>query len=427
MKKLRFIVLAVGLFFAAPALIMGQGSGCPAIVETALSAIDLFCEGTGRNQACYGNVSLDAVPQPGAGGLMFEQVGDIINLADLQSLRVAPMDEDAGIWGVALLRLQANIPDTLPGQNVTFLLFGDVEITSAVDPNDPNRNPMQAFYLTTGVGDSRCTEAPESGLLVQTPEGVGNIAFNVNGVDVAMGSTVLFQAKPGEEMKVSAIEGSAALNVNNRVHTAVAGTRLRFELGEDFSIADLIEPFLEAYDLGDLLSLPTANLDRLIEIHPPLSDFELGELFNLLESGQPPCGLGFLPSCDALAFFYDLDGDLFDMKPCVSAPDKLGVEAGLPGCSDLLQSLLDQLGCLPGLGLPGQEGGECSLSSLFDFDFDFDFEGFDFDGFNFDDFDFDDFDLEDFDLGDLQNLLPGDIQIPGGIPLPGFGSDDDDD
>src|SRR5690606_20836366 len=35
-------------------------------------------------------------------------------------------------WGVALMQIQANLPDTLPGQNVTFLLFGDVTIEEEV-------------------------------------------------------------------------------------------------------------------------------------------------------------------------------------------------------------------------------------------------------------------------------------------------------
>ena len=30
------------------------------------------------------------------------------------------------------MKLQANLPDSLPGQNVTFLMFGDVQIQNAV-------------------------------------------------------------------------------------------------------------------------------------------------------------------------------------------------------------------------------------------------------------------------------------------------------
>jgi hypothetical protein len=51
------------------------------------------------------------------------------------------------IWGVALMRLQANIPETLPGQNVTFLLFGDVEIRNAVETNV---EPITVNVTSTG-------------------------------------------------------------------------------------------------------------------------------------------------------------------------------------------------------------------------------------------------------------------------------------
>ena len=32
------------------------------------------------------------------------------------------------------MRLQANIPDTLPGQSVSFLVFGDVQLENKVTP-----------------------------------------------------------------------------------------------------------------------------------------------------------------------------------------------------------------------------------------------------------------------------------------------------
>ena len=107
---------------------------------------------------------------------------------------MSELNEDAGVWGVAVMSLQADIPNTLPGQNVTFILFGDVMIENAASDE---QTPMQAFYLRTGIGDVACEEAPESGLLIQTPDGIDEVTFNVNGVDVQVGSTVLFQTEEG--------------------------------------------------------------------------------------------------------------------------------------------------------------------------------------------------------------------------------------
>src|SRR5690349_1441791 len=129
LKRLRglyplVILLCVGVILADDA--------CPTIVETALDAVDELCQDAGRNQACYGNVSLTAEPQPGVSNFTFERDGDIVDVADISTLKLEPMDAEAGVWGLVLMQLQADIPDSLPGQNVTFLLFGDVELENAV-------------------------------------------------------------------------------------------------------------------------------------------------------------------------------------------------------------------------------------------------------------------------------------------------------
>src|SRR5690606_10481517 len=146
------------------------------IVDTALQAADLACTETGRNQACYGNVLVDAEPSDTATDFVFNTTGDIVDLTDIQSLLLNGLDEVTEEWGVAILRVQANIPNSLPGQNVTFVLFGDVEIA---DASAEDQNPMQAFYFSSGIGESACNEAP-NGMLVQTPEGVTEVSMTMN-------------------------------------------------------------------------------------------------------------------------------------------------------------------------------------------------------------------------------------------------------
>ena len=74
-----------------------------------------------------------------------------------------------------------------------FLMFGDVEIDNAVSDGS-DFTPMQAFYFRSGVGDAGCAEAPESGMLIQTPEGVEEVFLNVNGANMLLGSTAFLQA-----------------------------------------------------------------------------------------------------------------------------------------------------------------------------------------------------------------------------------------
>lgn len=303
--KFRLLLLLL-LFLGITAVVISQDEEsdgtCPAIVETALDSADLYCSDTARNQVCYGHVALEAEPQSGITEFVFESVGDIEDVTEIETLRLKPLDEETGEWGVALMRLQANLPDTLPGQNVTFILFGDVEITNAVSDEDiegGEMTPMQAFYLKTGVSDAQCEEAPESGLLVQTPEGVGEVSFVVNEVEVAVGSTVLFQAEPEGEMIVNTLEGSAVLNIENEQHPVIAGTRLRIRL--DRNLRPLgTPPDPEAYDQDRFRRLPLHILERQIEVREPLTRSQILRLRERIRNGQPPCGEDPFPSCDRL-------------------------------------------------------------------------------------------------------------------------------
>lgn len=296
--------LFYGLFLClAPVLVLAQ-TDCPTIVQTALDAADVLCQNTGRNQACYGNIDITAQPQASAQNFRFQVVGDTVNVSDLESLKLSPMNEQTGAWGVALLRLQANLPDTLPGENVTFLLFGDVEISNAVDPNDTTEKPMQAFRLKTGVGDAGCDEAPESGLLVQTPEGADEIAFNVNGVGVSMGSTVLFQADPEAGMSVSTLEGAAFVVAEDGAQPIVPGSWVRIAMNNELQ-ASAGPELPESYERRNriLQNLPIRLLQRRIQIAPPLTAEQIQLVKERIQNDQLPCGEDPFPSCAKFAQF----------------------------------------------------------------------------------------------------------------------------
>jgi hypothetical protein len=293
-------VLIVFVTLALAPAVLAQGV-CPAIVQQALDAADQLCVSTGRNQACYGNIAVEALAQPNVTELNFDSAGDIVDVSAIRTLRLRPMDVNEQTWGVVLMRLQANLPDSLPGQNVTFLLFGDVEITSAVtDENDDAFTPMQAFLLRTGVGDSQCEEAPESGLIVQTPEGAGEVTFNINGVDVGMGSTVLFRAQPDSEMIVSTIEGAAVLEVEGEVQPVLAGSRLRVPLNRGLLPGRRLANPPEPYELRNLQGIPIRLLQRRIDIAPPLTQQQVNRIMQRMLAGEPICGVEGLPDCDRI-------------------------------------------------------------------------------------------------------------------------------
>src|SRR5436190_8643260 len=87
---------------------------CSELLTLAETTVGLVCDPLGRNQACYGNthVSVDLKPNIKA---PFTKSGDIIELLSIQRLITSPLDMNTKEWGIAVLKAQANLPDTLPG------------------------------------------------------------------------------------------------------------------------------------------------------------------------------------------------------------------------------------------------------------------------------------------------------------------------
>src|SRR5436309_1088127 len=117
-RRLPFFVLLI--LCLAP--IVALAADCPALVKEALAAAYKSCGDTGRNQACYGNIQLQATAKDGTQQLAFNKPGDKVDVGAIQSLKLSSMNQQTNQWGVVLMKVQANIPDTLPGQNVTLLL-----------------------------------------------------------------------------------------------------------------------------------------------------------------------------------------------------------------------------------------------------------------------------------------------------------------
>jgi len=149
------------LVLIVPVIALTQAGDCTELVQTALEATDDVCEATGRNQACYGHIMLEAEPQPGVESLDFDAVGDRIDVDELDSLRLSPMNETEGTWGVALMRLQADIPEEKP-ENITLLLFGDVQVENVV------ALPTLMDVTAVGLGNINVRRDPDNDAFVMT-------------------------------------------------------------------------------------------------------------------------------------------------------------------------------------------------------------------------------------------------------------------
>src|SRR5215813_7987730 len=100
-----------------------NGGSCPALVEQALQDLGDNCGGLGRNSACYGFNRVSALFNQDVTDTFFSKPADVSDLKIMQSIETAPLDTILNQWGVAVLSVQANIPNTIPGQAARFILL----------------------------------------------------------------------------------------------------------------------------------------------------------------------------------------------------------------------------------------------------------------------------------------------------------------
>lgn len=134
MRKFGLAAYSVLLLLVVRVL-LAQGD-CPALVEQALSAVGDNCDGISRNSACYGYNHIDSTFTQAQSADFFTTPADRAQLRDLQNIQTSALDAASSEWGVAVLSVQANIPNTLPGQNVIFFLLGDVKLENEVPAED---------------------------------------------------------------------------------------------------------------------------------------------------------------------------------------------------------------------------------------------------------------------------------------------------
>ncbi len=236
---------------------------CQELVTLAETSVGLVCDSLGRNQACYGNRLVSVDFDPGS-SLTFQQSGDTVSLLDVRRISTAPLDLTTHDWGIAVLKAQANLPDTLPGQNVTFLLFGD----TTVDNPSPD---MRAVTVSTRIGDVQCADAPEAGVLIQSPEGT-QITMNLNGADVVLGSTALVTTNQDtNRMTFAVVEGTGVITAFNETRIVPAGRKTGLPLGNGENGMQVSGPPSEPspYDMTTMHNLPINLLDRKITIQDP--------------------------------------------------------------------------------------------------------------------------------------------------------------
>jgi hypothetical protein len=155
MMRYRFAIPIALLLLSFTGITISQtvaqtGTTCPQLVQQALEAVGNNCSGMGRNRACYGFTRVEATFSTEMPVEFFTQPADLANLPDLQAISTAPLRVESSEWGIAVLNVQADLPNSLPGESATYLLLGDVVVENAVDPAGTNTTAQTFSVSTTG-------------------------------------------------------------------------------------------------------------------------------------------------------------------------------------------------------------------------------------------------------------------------------------
>ena len=182
----------------------------------------------------------------------------------MRLLSTSPLNETDQTWGVALMKAQANLADTLPGENVTFLLYGG----ATVDNVTPS---MEAVVMSTGLGAPACAAAPSAAVLLQSPHG-SQVNMTINGAGVTFGSTLYITAVRNGELTIATIEGLARVEAFNVIQTVSPGAQVRLPLGSSSGL-DVTGPPSppEPFDLNRIQTAPLGLLPDAVQIPPPIS------------------------------------------------------------------------------------------------------------------------------------------------------------
>lgn len=198
LTTLILIGAAVQVVLSQP-IVPRPSETCPAIVETALTDIETYCDSMGRNRICYGYDRVDTeYIDVNTDPTLFDAAGERINIAEVKSLITSPYDPQQNEWGMALMRAQANIPGTLPGQGVVFLLMGDAVIENAVDDADV----FAPDYVLPA-------QTQRDTLLYARPDTASDVIYSVpNGADITLDAFA-----PGEQWVRATYQDMGAADV----------------------------------------------------------------------------------------------------------------------------------------------------------------------------------------------------------------------
>jgi len=276
--KRAFLAILVGIIgLLAFSLVSAQEDTCPTLIYEAVAQTSELCDSTARNEACYGHQNVDVSLRDS--GASFTTPGDITELGSIERIQTMPLDTALSQFGIVLLRAQADLPNTIPGQNVTLLLMGDVTVED--QSTETGANPMQAFLFTPGIGTSTCEESDYNTIAIQSPDNVV-VNLTVNGAEIELGSTaVLIGKEEGRVMDMLIIEGEGVIRTEEGEQTVTAGNWSQVALEDGLAVGVPEEPVPFPPERVEHLPLTLLDAGRNLALGQPVT------ASNALETDPP--------------------------------------------------------------------------------------------------------------------------------------------
>lgn len=204
-----------------------KNTSCQLLIDQAIQASGSYCDNTGSNKVCYGNINLNADLAPNATE-RFSERGDIITVNELRRLSASPLDLESNEWGIAVFKIIANLPRSLPGETVTMVVFGN----ATLDNDSGGSESLESFYFSSELGQISCEQVPFDGLMITSPDGSG-VRFMINGAELTLMGDASINAVRNGEMEVSLYRGSARIVSNGEEQYFGAGQKVKVKLGGD--------------------------------------------------------------------------------------------------------------------------------------------------------------------------------------------------
>ena len=160
--------MCVLVSLASVVTLVAQAQTCSETVERAFTALQEQCIGLERDSLCYGHARVEASFAADAFAVEFANKGARASTAGVAGVATGALNVQQGQWGVAVMNLGANLPQTYEGPGVIVMLAGEAAVVNEVEPE--NVMTIQAPVSTVALEATTLYKNP--GVI---PEAVGRV------------------------------------------------------------------------------------------------------------------------------------------------------------------------------------------------------------------------------------------------------------